>query len=147
MSTFNWKNASPDVDSLHRTSGNVLLGQILGATLHSYPSGEDEAGADANLQHIADRLKKDGANPYIIPLGASHDPLGALGYIDAASELLLQLEEQSLNLDHLVVTSGSGSTHAGLLFGLRALGSKIVVTGVLSATRCDFTKVSNRRAS
>ena len=36
----------PNVDALHRTSGNVLLNRILGATLHSYPVGEDEAGAD-----------------------------------------------------------------------------------------------------
>jgi D-cysteine desulfhydrase family pyridoxal phosphate-dependent enzyme len=120
----------PDVDALHRTSGNVLLNQILGATLHSYPVGEDEAGADANLGKIAEELRRSGSKPYIIPLGAGHDPLGALGYIDAAAELLAQLDQQSLQLDHLIVSSGSGSTHAGLLFGLRALGSRIGVTGV-----------------
>ena len=120
----------PGVDTLHRTSGNVLLSRILGATLHSYPSGEDEAGADANLSKIAEQLRHDGSRPYIIPLGSGHDPLGALGYIDAAVELTTQLSQQSIRMDHLVVTSGSGSTHAGLLFGLRSLGSKICVTGV-----------------
>jgi D-cysteine desulfhydrase/L-cysteate sulfo-lyase len=120
----------PNVDALHRTSGNVLLNRILGATLHSYPVGEDEAGADANLNAIAEQLRQSGSTPYIIPLGAGHDPLGALGYIDAAAELLTQLDQQSLRLDHLIVSSGSGSTHAGLLFGLRALGSRIGVTGV-----------------
>jgi D-cysteine desulfhydrase family pyridoxal phosphate-dependent enzyme len=120
----------PDVDALHRSSGNVLLNQILGATLHSYPVGEDEAGADANLAAIADQLRQRGANPYIIPLGADHDPLGALGYIDAAAELLTQLDAQALKIDHLIVTSGSGSTHAGLLWGLRAMGSPINVIGV-----------------
>ncbi len=122
----------PDVDALHRTSGNVLLNQILGATLHSYPVGEDEAGADAHLGEIAEQLRGRGSTPYIIPLGAGHDPLGALGYIDAAAELLTQLDQQSLRLDHLIVSSGSGSTHAGLLFGLRALGIRIGVTGVCS---------------
>jgi D-cysteine desulfhydrase/L-cysteate sulfo-lyase len=120
----------PDVDSLHRSSGNVLLNRILGATLHVYPVGEDEEGADANLSAIAEQLRQDGSRPYIIPLGTGHDPLGALGYIDAAVELMTQLDQQSLACDHLVVTSGSGSTHAGLLFGLRALGSQIRITGV-----------------
>lgn len=120
----------PDVDSLYRTSGNVLLDKLLGATLHSYPVGEDESGADARLAEIAAQLRGQGARPYIIPLGPDHDPLGALGYIDAAVELLGQLEQQSQGVDHLIVTSGSGSTHAGLLFGLRALGSAIHVMGV-----------------
>jgi D-cysteine desulfhydrase/L-cysteate sulfo-lyase len=120
----------PDVDALHRSSGNVLLSRILGATLHCYPVGEDEAGADAKLNEIAEQLRGRGSNPYIIPLGPGHDPLGALGYIDAAAELMTQLDQQSLHLDHLVVTSGSGSTHAGLLFGLRTLGSRIGITGV-----------------
>ena len=120
----------PHVDALHRSSGNVLLSRLLGATLHSYPAGEDESGADARLGEIADKLRQHGSRPYIIPLGPSHDPLGALGYIDAAAELLTQLDQRALQIDHLVVTSGSGSTHAGLLFGLRALGSQIHVFGV-----------------
>lgn len=45
-------------------------------------------------------------------------------------ELLIQLDQQSLPLDHLVVTSGSGATHAGLLFGLRTLENRIGITGV-----------------
>ncbi len=120
----------PNVDELHRSSGNVLLNRILGATLHSYPSGEDEEGADAKLKEIGEELRQDGSVPYIIPLGAAHDPLGALGYIDAAAELLTQLDQRSLRMDHLIVSSGSGATHAGLLFGLRALGSPIGVIGV-----------------
>lgn len=120
----------PDVDVLHRSSGNVLLNRILGATLHFYPTGEDEPGADARLSEIAEQLRQRGRKPYVIPLGPGHDPLGALGYIDAAAELRTQLDQQSLRIDYLVVASGSGSTHAGLLFELRALGSRLVVSGV-----------------
>ena len=32
----------PDTDALYRSSGNVLLNHLLGATLHSYSEGEDE---------------------------------------------------------------------------------------------------------
>src|SRR5208283_1223871 len=38
-----------DVDTIYRNSGNVLLDQLLGATLHSFPVGEDEDAADCRL--------------------------------------------------------------------------------------------------
>jgi D-cysteine desulfhydrase/L-cysteate sulfo-lyase len=127
----------PDVDGLYRSSGNVLLNQVFGATLHSYPQGEDEAGADARLGVIAEQLRQSGSRPYIIPLGPGHDPLGALGYVDAATELTGQLEQRGVQFDHIVVTSGSGATHAGLLFGLRALGNRTIVIGVCPRRDAD----------
>jgi len=114
----------------YRSSGNVFLDKLFGATLHSYPQGEDEAGADRELQSIATELRAAGKNPYIIPLAAGHPPLGAPGYVLAAAELLRQMQCQDIHVDEIFVGSGSGATHAGLLFGLRALGSKIAVTGV-----------------
>lgn len=117
-------------DPHYRTSGNVLLDKLLGATLHSYPDGEDEAGADKNLGVIADDLQAKGRKPYIIPLSPGHPPLGALGYVMCAHELLVQQRETGLEIDEIVVASGSGNTHAGLLFGLRALGSSIPVKGI-----------------
>ena len=120
----------PKTDPAYRSSGNVLLDRILGATLHSYPEGEDEAGADRRLGEIAAELESRGRRPYIIPLAPGHKPLGALGYVVAARELLSQMAEQGLAFDEVVVPSGSGNTHAGLLFGLRALGSAMQVAGV-----------------
>ncbi len=43
----------PKTDPLYRNSGNVLLDRILGATLHSYAHGEDEAGADRRIRDFA----------------------------------------------------------------------------------------------
>ncbi len=117
-------------DPYYRTSGNVLLDKLLGATLHSYADGEDEAGADENLGVIAENLKSKGARPYIIPLAPGSAPLGALGYIICAQELLRQQKEQDIKIDEIVVASGSGNTHGGLLFGLRVLGSAIPVKGI-----------------
>jgi len=120
----------PKTDPTYRNSGNVLLDRLLGATLHAYPDGEDEAGADARLREIAAGLEAQGRRPYVIPLAPGHAPLGALGYVDAARELLDQLAAQGLCLDEIVVSSGSGHTHGGLLFGLRALGCPARVTGI-----------------
>jgi D-cysteine desulfhydrase family pyridoxal phosphate-dependent enzyme len=117
-------------DLAYRTSGNVLLDRLLGATLHTYPDGEDEAGADRRLGEIAADLESRGRRPYIIPLAPGHKPLGALGYVVAAQEILTQKTEQDMAFDEIVVPSGSGNTHAGLLFGLRALGSHVRVTGI-----------------
>jgi len=117
------------VSNVYRESGNVLLDHLLGATLHSFPEGENEAGADAALQALAGRLRDEGARPYVIPLGAGHPPLGSLGYVDAAIEIAAQLAATA-PIDEIIIASGSANTHAGLLFGLRALGLSIPVRGI-----------------
>ena len=61
-----------DAGDLYRASGNVLLDRLLGATLHSFPAGEDEAAADAGLQDSARTLSKSGRMPYVIHLGVNH---------------------------------------------------------------------------
>ncbi len=122
-----------DVGAQYRSNGNVPLDRILGATLHGYPDGEDEAGADANVRAIADRLRGEGRRPYVIPLGADSPPLGALGYVLAALEFAEQVEAEGGPdgiPDEIVVASGSALTHAGLLFGLRALGLSVPVRGI-----------------
>ena len=118
-------------DPHYHQSGNVLLDKLLGATLHFYDEGEDEFGADRKLREIADRLEREqGSKTYIIPLAPNHKPLGALGYVVAAQELLEQFATTSLQVDEIFVGSGSGNTHGGILFGLRALGSSIAVKGI-----------------
>lgn len=116
----------PSNDPLYKTGGNVFLDDLLGAERRSYPVGEDEAGADRALQAWADELREKGKKPYTIPLGPGHRPLGALGYCMAAAEYLAQCQERTVH----VVASGSGATHGGLLFGLRALGCQDPVLGL-----------------
>lgn len=117
----------------YRTSGNVLLSQLLGAEIIYYPEGEDEAGADDALHQKADALAAQGHRPYVIHLSEGHPPLGALGYVDAAREIL----DAHSDFDVFVVASGSGATHAGLLAGLRGAGSQARVIG--SCVRRDKT--------
>ncbi len=107
----------PKTNPEYRNSGNVLLDRILGVVIHSYPEGGDEQGADNRLGEIALELRGRGRRPYIIPLAPGHAPLGALGYVVAAREILIQMEGEDLSFDEIVVASGSGNTHAGLLFG------------------------------
>ncbi len=115
----------PGKSERYKTSGNVLLSQLMEAEIMTYPDGEDEVGADAALHRRADTLRQRGHVPYIIHLSEGHPPLGALGYVDAATEILAQKRD----FDVFVVASGSGATHAGLLAGLRAGGSNATVIG------------------
>lgn len=111
-------------------SGNPFLMKLMGAKIHSYPVGEDEEGADRALHERADELRAAGRNPYVIPLSGDHIPYGSLGYVKCAEELLLQAQQRSLQIDAIVLASGSATTHAGMLAGLRALGSDIPVYGI-----------------
>ena len=137
---------TPKDDRAYNASGNVLLDKLLGATLYSYPEGEDEEGADQRLLVLADQLKTQGRRPYVIHLAPGEKPLGALGYLVAAQELLPQISPNGPPIDEIVVASGSGNTHAGLLFGLRALGCSTPVTGVCVRRDADlqFTRISSR---
>ena len=126
----------PDIDETHRRNGNVLLDRLFGATIHTFPEGEDEDAADASLERIAEDLRGRGRTPYIIGLAASTPPLGALGYVVGAMELLDQ-HAGGLPYDEIVVASGSAQTHCGILFGLRALGDLTPVRGICVRRAAD----------
>ncbi len=120
----------PDRPSEYYHSGNPYLMRLMGAKLHRYPVGEDEEGADNAMFERAEHLRKAGKVPYVVPLAGHHTPIGALGYVDCAEELLTQSNEKNGGFDMIITASGSGVTHTGLLVGLRARGSNIPVYGI-----------------
>ena len=114
--------------ALYRASGNLLLDRVLGATLHPFPEGEDEAAADAALERRAAALAAEGRRPYVIHSAPGHPPLGGLGFVLAAEEIVDQARDTGF--DAVVCASGSALTHAGMLVGLRALGERVPVLGI-----------------
>ena len=119
-----------DMPPEYHQSGSPLLSRLHGAKIHLYPEGEDENAADRALETIAERVRAEGGKPYVIHLGPEHPPLGALGYMDAAAELLRQADEADLRIDAVVLPSGSASTHLGVLAGLAISGAEIPVYGI-----------------
>jgi L-cysteate sulfo-lyase len=107
-------------------SGNVLLDEIYGANTWHHPKGAD---MNAAMEKHAARLREAGRKPYIIPGGGSN-PIGALGYVNCALELLHQANEQQLHINHIIHATGSAGTQAGLVTGLRATHSGIPVLGI-----------------
>ncbi|MEP3279211.1 MAG: D-cysteine desulfhydrase family protein [Stappiaceae bacterium] len=120
----------PKDDVAYNTSGNVLLNQVLGAEIHKFSEGENEAAADANLDRIAEEKRRQGRTPYVIHLGIDHPPIGGLGYAGAAAETYQQYQALGVMPNHVVVPSGSGLTHAGFLAGARAIGWTVPVHGI-----------------
>ncbi len=118
----------PGTDMLQQRSGNVLLNEMIGATINYFPEGENEAAADAALDARAAELSREGRNPYVIHLSIDHPPIGGLGYAAAAAETLEQLDGDLP--DAVVIPSGSGLTHAGFLVGARACGWTVPIIGV-----------------
>ena len=117
-----------DGSETYRTSGNLLLDRVLGATLHPFPEGEDEAAADAAMERRAAALAAEGRRPYVVHSAPGPPPLGGLGYVLAAEEIVDQA--RGTGFDAVVCASGSALTHAGLLVGLRALGEQVPVLGI-----------------
>ena len=112
-------------DDSYRLNGNVLLDRLHGATVSSRPAG---ANMQAEMEAFAELLKAQGKKPYVIPGGGSN-PIGALGYVNAALELTYQMNEMGLKATHLVLATGSAGTHAGLIAGLKILNSPLKVIG------------------
>ncbi len=108
-------------------SGNNFLFQLLGIdSVKVVPGGTNMM---EEMQKKADELKAAGKTPYIIPGGASNT-IGALGYVNCAEEVLRQLFDMQLEIDHMVVPSGSAGTHAGIVAGMVANNASIPVTGI-----------------
>ncbi|MDX1499905.1 MAG: D-cysteine desulfhydrase [Woeseiaceae bacterium] len=116
----------PTPGKAYRDSGNVLLDRLFGAGLHECPAGTN---LDEAMQALAAETAAAGGKPWVVPVGAS-SATGALGYVNAALELLDQAAAMDLVIDQIVTATGSGGTQAGLLVGLRAAGSDLPVLGI-----------------
>lgn len=110
----------------YRRSGNVLLDRLFGAVLHHFAAGTD---MDAALAGRAAALRAEGRRPYVIPGGGSN-PVGALGYVTCALELVEQANDRGLEIDLLVHATGSTGTQAGLVAGLEGARAGIPVLGI-----------------
>ncbi|GAB2899507.1 D-cysteine desulfhydrase [Paralcaligenes ginsengisoli] len=116
-----------DATDDYEHSGNVMLDGLMGGEIVArLPSGTDMQQA---MESLATELRSAGGKPYVIPGGGS-TPIGALGYVACAQELLNQSFETGMRIDHVVHATGSTGTQAGLVVGLRASNSGIPVYGV-----------------
>lgn len=120
--------------------GNMLLDRILGADLRiREPLGAGSAHTEDYLavaEEVAAELRAQGRRPYVVSVGGSRvmgsmtQPLGAFSYVQAFIETLEQTRAFGFEPDHIVHSTGSGSTQAGLIVGAKGLGTKTRIVGI-----------------
>ncbi|MES2413381.1 MAG: D-cysteine desulfhydrase [Pseudomonadota bacterium] len=108
-------------------SGNNFLFRLLGVeAITVVPAGTNMLEA---MQKVAAELAKEGRKGYIVPGGGSN-AIGGLGYVACAQELQQQFFEQAVQIDKVVVGSGSSGTHGGLLAGFMGNRINIPIMGI-----------------
>ena len=121
-----FENRIVEPDSDYLESGNVFLDHLFNANIQDFPKATD---MNAAMEAVAAEVRDKGGRPYVIPGGGSN-PVGALGYVDCALEIITQANEMQLKVDHVVHATGSAGTQAGLVAGLQAMSSNIPVLGI-----------------
>ncbi|NOX63550.1 MAG: D-cysteine desulfhydrase family protein [Chloroflexi bacterium] len=115
-----------------RLTGNLLLNQILGAKMHFVPLGAEGKGGMtlAMTNRLVRLLALLRVGPhYFIPVGG-HCWRGCLGYVRAALEIEEQARGLGVEQGWVIAAAGSGGTLAGLMVGLRGVGSRLRALGV-----------------
>ena len=119
-------------------SGNLLIDELLGAKVEYVTPAQYER-RDEIMEQYAQRLRKKGRKPYIIPEGGSNE-IGALGYFDCMKEMADTIRQQQIDAVYCAV--GSGGTYSGLLLGKKLLDLRITLNGVIV---CDTIESFKQR--
>jgi D-cysteine desulfhydrase family pyridoxal phosphate-dependent enzyme len=106
--------------------GNLLLDHLMGAEVVLVSTREERR---ARMVTIGDEIRERGERPYVIPTGGSV-PLGALGYVAAMQELLVQLTEIGEVPARLYFGTGSQGTQAGIVVGAIAFSAPFAPLGI-----------------
>lgn len=110
----------------YESAGNVLLDDLMKCEYEFRDEGLD---MNAEGRAYADQLAEKGHKTYFIPGGGSN-AVGALGYANAAAELVYQADTMGLKIDKLVHATGSAGTQAGLVAGFHAMNTPIDIVGI-----------------
>ncbi|CEG56097.1 D-cysteine desulfhydrase family protein [Legionella fallonii] len=124
-------------DVLYKNNGNIVLDRIFGATLHIMPK---ETNVEEEMDRVYRDLKKEGAKPYLIPLGGSSE-IGAMGYVAAAEETYQQCKDNQIDATHLICAVGTGGTQSGLVIGKHLNDWDVAVQGFSVGVKNPVEKI------
>jgi 1-aminocyclopropane-1-carboxylate deaminase/D-cysteine desulfhydrase-like pyridoxal-dependent ACC family enzyme len=106
---------------------NLELARAWGAHIR-FTGDRDRSSVDRAIAAVSAAIEADGGRAYAVPRGGA-TAVGALGYVEAARELAVQIAAHGLRNPVLVLATGSGGTQAGLLAGAAATGLSLRVVG------------------
>jgi len=131
--------------------GNLLMDFLLGADIRIRDAEKGqlirEEEAEELIADVINEVKEKGLKPYFAPIGGSmvggsmDIPLGAIGYVDAYVEMIEQASALDVEIDCVLLASGSGGTQAGLTVGSVAMEKKVRVIGIsVSEDKKSYTE-------
>lgn len=122
--------------------GNLLLDQLVGATISHY-SRDEFKQLDQLFEGWQEQYTAQGSRCYLIPTGGSNGT-GLWGYIAAAEELGADFAKEGIEPGFIIHATGSGGTQAGLTMGcqLLNLSAKVHAYAV-----CDNSAYFHRKVS
>jgi len=110
----------------YRVSGNLLLDQILGATVRI----EDKhADAMAVFEEVLNEISADNGQAYVIPVGGSN-AIGSTGYAAAFLEIEAQAKSLGITVNQIIHATSSLGTQSGLLAGQSLSKSSIGIQSI-----------------
>jgi len=110
-----------------QAGGNNFLYNLLGVEeVKVVPAG---APMLEEMAAVAGELAAAGRKGYVIPGGGSN-PLGTLGYVACAQEILAQTFDLGLEIHTILCASGSAGTQAGLVTGVQGCNMNVPVLGI-----------------
>ncbi|HSG89392.1 MAG TPA: D-cysteine desulfhydrase family protein [Pseudomonadales bacterium] len=122
--------AVPRTEDDYERSGNLLLDDLLGATVHRVAAGTDPQEV---LRSVMAAHAAAGRRSYVVPTGGSN-AIGALGYVRCAREIADDFAARGMFPSAVVHATSTGGTQAGLLAGMRLAGLTTRVIGVNTYT-------------
>jgi L-cysteate sulfo-lyase len=108
----------PRCDVDYERNGNILLDELFGARVHTFPGVVDPL---TFAESRAEQLRAEGRRAYVVGPGGS-SPIGCLGYAVCAREIVRQSREMNIDFGGIIIPNGSSGTHAGLAAGYAAMG-------------------------
>lgn len=107
-------------------SGNLNLDAMMGADIYFVKDPAKTADVAAD---VIKKYEARGDKVYVVPVGGSN-LLGAVGYIMSVKEILEQMKEQNLKIDHVFCTVGSMGTFAGMILGAKYFNAPFDIIAV-----------------
>jgi L-cysteate sulfo-lyase len=109
-------------------TGNLRVDHLLGVVCHHVDSPDWDSWA-CEAEKLDKELTSKGKKVYRMPVGGS-TPRGALGYVDAFSEIIADQTRLGLEFDAIIHASSSAGTQAGLVVGQAISGWKGRIIGI-----------------
>jgi len=120
----------PGDERTHNVLSQAVFEQF-GTALHYVP-GQTEEILDTSYEKCLQQLKDQGKNVYELHPGGG-DEIGTMGYINVFDEIAQYSEKTGIHFSHVIHSTGSSATQAGLLVGQSIAGYETRMLGMAAS--------------